>query len=235
HTGLVWEKPVTAHGSKFHLAGINNQNFIMQDDETGSWWQQITGEAIFGSSKGQRLRAVPHDELTFSVWKREHLDGRVLKPDDSKPWRQFSEDWEEQTAKLPVLAALNPDERLSPRTQVLGIKIAGSAKAYPISIIQQKSPIIDYIADSAMVIVMADDNKSVRAFERRVDGKDLEFFAKPNTLPVRLVDAETGSEWDFTGKAVGGKYQGRELKKIYSLHDYWFDWKAYNPDTAIYR
>ena len=27
----------------FHLAGINNQNFIMQDEETGTWWQQVTG------------------------------------------------------------------------------------------------------------------------------------------------------------------------------------------------
>ena len=231
----MWEKPTTSRGSKFHLAGINNQNFIMQDEETGSWWQQITGEAIFGSSKGERLKAVPHDEVTFSVWKREHPDGRVLRPDDSKPWRKFSEDWEEHTAKLPVLAALNPDEQLSARTQILGIKIGGSAKAYPVSTIQRQSPIIDSLADTPLVIVMAEDNKSVRVFERRIDGQDLEFFAKPNTRPIRLVDAETSSEWDFTGKAVGGKYLGRELKKIYSLHDYWFDWKAYNPDTAVYR
>ncbi len=28
---------------RFRLFGINNQNFIMRDEETGSWWQQMTG------------------------------------------------------------------------------------------------------------------------------------------------------------------------------------------------
>ena len=206
----------------------------MQDEETGSWWQQITGEAIFGSSKGQRLKLVSHDEISFSLWKREHPDGRVLLPDDSKPWKQFSEDWEEHTAKMPVLAALNPDTRLSARTQIVGIKIGAVAKAYPLSTIKDQNPILDYIADTPVIIVVAEDKKSVRAFERRMDGQELEFFARQDSKALRLVDAQTGSDWDFTGKAVSGPYAGRALKQIYALNDYWFDWKAYNPDTAIY-
>jgi uncharacterized protein DUF3179 len=207
----------------------------MQDDETGSWWQQITGEAIFGPSKGQRLKLVHHDEISFSLWKQEHPEGRVLLPDDSKPWKKFSEDWEAQTAKLPVLAALNPDTSLSPRTLIVGIKIAGIAKAYPLSTIREQNPILDHIADAPLIIVMADDKKSVRAFERRIDGRELEFFAKPDSQALRLVDVQTGSEWDFTGKGIKGPYAGRELKRIYTLNDYWFDWKAYNPETGIYR
>jgi hypothetical protein len=231
----VWETPVTGRSSKFHLAGINNQNFIMQDDETGSWWQQITGEAIFGSSKGQRLKLVPHDEISFSLWKKENPRGRVLLPDDSKPWKQFSEDWEMHTAKLPVLAALNPDARLSPRTQIVGIKIGDVAKAYPLANIQEQNPILDYIADTPVIIVMAEDKKSVRAFERSVDGRELDFFARPGSQALRLVDAQTGSDWDFTGTAVSGQYAGRKLRQIYLLNDYWFDWKAYNPDTGIHQ
>jgi len=231
----VWKTPDASRTSKFHLAGINNQNFIMQDEETGSWWQQITGEAIFGSSKGQRLKLVPHDEISFSLWKQEHSDGRVLIPDDSKPWKQFSENWEEHTAKLPVLAALNPDTRLSPRTQIVGIKIGAIAKAYPLSTIQEQNPIMDYIAGTPLIIVVAEDKKSVRAFERRIDGRDLEFFAKTNSQALRLVDVQTGSDWDFTGKAISGQYAGRKLKQIDLLNDYWFDWKAYNPDTGIYH
>ena len=207
----------------------------MQDDETGSWWQQITGEAILGESKGRRLKLVQHDEVTFSVWKQEHPDGRVLIPDDSKPWKAFSENWEEETAKLPVNSELNPDTRLSPRTQIVGIKIGEAAKAYPISEIEQKSPILDRISETPIVIVMAEDRKSVRAFDRRIDARDLELFAKPDSRPLRLVDSETGSEWDFSGKCVNGKHAGKELKKIYILHDYWFDWKAYNPGTVIYQ
>jgi len=49
----------------FYLAGINNQNFLMRDKETGTWWQQITGKAIYGPLKGASLDLVPYDELTF--------------------------------------------------------------------------------------------------------------------------------------------------------------------------
>jgi len=206
----------------------------MQDEETGSWWQQITGEAIYGSSKGQRLKLVHHDELSFSLWKQEHPDGRVLIPDDSKPWKQFSEDWEEHTAKMPVLAALNPDTRLNARTQIVGIKIADVAKAYPLSTIKEQTPVLDYIGYTPVIIVVAEDKKSVRAFERTIEGQELEFFAKSDSQALRLVDAQTGSEWDFTGKAVKGTYAGHKLKQVYLLNDYWFDWKAYNPETAIY-
>jgi hypothetical protein len=52
----VWETTVDGKPLHFHLAGINNQNFIMRDEETGSWWQQVSGEAIHGPLKGRRLR-----------------------------------------------------------------------------------------------------------------------------------------------------------------------------------
>jgi hypothetical protein len=230
----VWETPVTNRESKFHLAGINNQNFIMQDEATGSWWQQVTGEAIFGSSKGQRLKPVPHDELSFSLWKQEHPDGRVLMPDDSKPWKKFSENWEEQTARYPVLPQLTPDTTLSPRAQIVGIKIGTISKAYPMTTVQKQTPILDHIAGTPVLIVMAEDKKSVRAFERTIDGQELELFAKPGSQALRLLDA-SGSEWDFTGKSVSGPYAGRKLKQIFVLNDYWFDWKAYNPETVVYQ
>ena len=58
-----------------HLAGINNQNFLMRDEQTGSFWQQITGRAISGPLAGTSLRLVPSDELTFALWKSERRDG----------------------------------------------------------------------------------------------------------------------------------------------------------------
>ncbi|MBO0798145.1 MAG: DUF3179 domain-containing protein, partial [Blastocatellia bacterium] len=78
----MWEAEVEGKRLNFHLAGINNQNFIMSDDETGSWWQQVSGEAIQGPLKGKKLIQVYHDEITFGLWKRENPRGRVLKPDE---------------------------------------------------------------------------------------------------------------------------------------------------------
>lgn len=49
----------------FHLAGINNQNFIMRDEETGTWWQQVNGKAIHGPLKGHQDWRIYHPDTTI--------------------------------------------------------------------------------------------------------------------------------------------------------------------------
>ena len=232
----MWATTVDGRKLSFHLAGINNQNFIMRDEETGSWWQQVTGEAILGPLKGKKLEPIFHEELTFATWKREHPRGRVLKPEEQvlRAGRYAPANWEERTATMPVATNVK-DETMPPRTLVAGLALGQSSKAYPVSAIEQQSPILDTLGGVPLLIVLGDDRRSVRVFERAVDGRKLEFFQKPNTTPLVLVDAETGSEWDFTGRAVVGPHAGRQLRKIAVLNDYWFDWKTYHPETEVYR
>ena len=230
----MWETTVKGRPLRFYLAGINNQNFIMRDAETGSWWQQVTGEAIQGPLKGTKLKPVLHDELTFGVWKQEQPRGRVLKPDHRVASSYEAENWEEQYAKFPVVVPVDSADRLSPRALIIGIEIGGHAKAYPFTALERQSPILDELGKTPLLIVLGEDRKSVRAFDRSVDGRTLEFFVKPDTRPLQLIDAETGTAWDFTGKAGSGQLAGKQLKQITLLKDYWFDWKIYHPQTTIY-
>ena len=230
----MWDATVEGRRLNFHLTGINNQNFIMEDEQTGTWWQQVTGEAILGPLKGRRLAQVFHDELTFDVWRREQPRGRVLRPDESVPWRKFSEDWEEKTARMPVVSRPAADEPFEPRAVVFGLSVNGAAKAYPLAALEKQSPILDTVGGVPVVVVLGDDGKSVRAFEASVEGGPTEFYARAGAPTLALTDARTGSVWDFAGRAVAGPLAGRELKKVPLLKDYWFDWKAYNPRTQVY-
>lgn len=223
----------------FRLAGINNQNFIMRDEETGSWWQQVSGECILGPLKGRRLKQVYHDELTFARWRGEG-GGRVLRPDPQIAAKgrggYVPADWEQSVARMPVATTL-PDNGagpLEPRALVVGVEAGGAAKAYPFESLARQNPIIDTIGGVPVLLLLADDGKSVRAFERTVDGRPLEFFVSTEGGAPRLLDAETGTRWDFTGEAVEGPLAGRRLTRITALKDYWFDWKAYHPDTSVY-
>jgi hypothetical protein len=231
----VWRAEIDGRKLSFHLAGINNQNFLLQDEQTGSWWQQVTGEAISGPLAGRRLELVFHDELSFGLWKQEHPGGRVLRPDDSAPWREFSQDWEADTAKLPVVTPTDPRDPFGPRELIAGVRVRGAAKAWPLIALQRQSPVLDTLAGTPLLLVVGDDGRSVRVFERAVDGRELQLFARPGGPPLRLVDAETGSEWTFAGEAVSGPLAGKKMAKVFVLLDYWFDWKAYNPQTAVYR
>jgi hypothetical protein len=230
----VWETTVDGRQLHFHLAGINNQNFIMRDEETGSWWQQVSGEAISGPLKGKQLRSIDQDELTFATWKKEEPNGRVLKPDPTVAANDYApSDWEVKMAKARV-ASVHIDQTIPPRTLVIGLTVGNAAKAYPLDALVKQSPIIDDVGGVPIVVILGKDGKSVRAFERIVDSRKLEMFSKTNTSELSLFDAETQSEWDFTGRAINGQLSGKQLKKIAVLSDYWFDWKNYHEKTALY-
>jgi len=93
--------------------------------------------------------------------------------------------------------------------------------------------VVDLIAEYPLAWVAAADGNSVRAFSRVVDGKPVDLFAKTGTND--LLDSATGSEWDFSGRAIRGPLAGRQLTQIPVLRDYWFDWRTYHPGTTIFR
>ena len=231
----MWETTVDGRVLHFRLWGINNQNFIMRDDETGSWWQQVSGECIFGELKGKKLKSFEHDELTYATWKREGQGGRVLRPDPKVRGanRYESADWEEKMKRVPVATTLpDPDEGLPARTLVVGVEAGGRAKAYPVDALARQNPVLDQIGDAPVLVLLAEDGKSVRVFDRRLDGRALEFFLRPDSR--ELVDAETRSVRDFSGAATSGALKGRRLARIQPVKDYWFDWKKYHPETGVY-
>jgi hypothetical protein len=183
--------------------------------------------------KGKRLEPVFYDDISFSVWKRERPNGRVLVPDDTVPWRRFSENWEEETSKLPVVVTMEGEQPFEPRTIVLGLTANGRSKAYSLESVRATSPVVDEVGGVPLLLLVADDGRSVRAFDRTIDGRAVEFFALPDGPAGRVVDGETRSTWDFTGTAIDGTLAGRKLRQIQLLEDYWFDWKLYNPDTEV--
>ena len=126
----------------FHLAGINNQNFIMRDEETGSWWQQVTGEAVLGPLKGTRLAPVLHDELTFGLWRREQADGRVLRPDTHVPASRYAPaDWEERMQGVPVAT----------NDRVMTVEVGNESVAYPIRLMAYHHLVQDTVGGTPLV------------------------------------------------------------------------------------
>jgi hypothetical protein len=233
----VFRAAVQGRTLRFRLVGINNQNFVMQDEQTGSWWQQVTGEAIFGPLRGARLELVPHDEVSFAIWKGEHPIGRVLLPDPEieRQAEYAPADWDEGMTTRATVMPLPADSPLPARALVVGVEAGGASKAYPLERVQEARALVDTVGGVPIVVVVAEDGRSVRAFDRRVDGQDREFVLVPGTgLPV-LVDLLSGTEWSFAGEALRGPLSGRRLSRVPFLLDYWFDWQTYHPDTEVHR
>jgi hypothetical protein len=167
---------VNGRALHFYLAGINNQNFLMRDKETGTWWQQITGKAIYGPLKGASLELVPYDELTFGEWKSEVSDGLVL-AEVPKYAKEYESNWEPEILKLPVVISF-PGTELKSRDVVVGLDLNGVSRAYPWEMLLKQSPVVDHVSGTPLLVAVAPDKKSFRVFVSRIDGKDAEFFLK---------------------------------------------------------
>ena len=230
----MWKSTVGGRVLHFHLAGINNQNFIMRDEETGTWWQQVSGRALFGPLAGRRLDAMAWDEVTFAVWRREHPATRVLRPVEGLEDKYAPADWETGIGGAPTVTPVDPADPLQPRDLIVGLAAGDAAVAYPWRTLADQSPIVDWVGETPVVVLLHPDGRSLRCFERRVDGAAVELFLRTDARPPSIVDDRTGSEWDFTGTAVAGPLAGRRLPPLPCLKDFWFDWKVYHPKTRVF-
>ncbi len=230
----MWSADVAGQTLKFHLSGINNQNFIMHDEQTGTWWQQVSGEALHGPLKGNKLTYVLTDEVTFAVWKREHPDGRVLRFNDRFSGRYEALDWEADYEKMPVVVPIEPADQLKPRDLVVGVELNGQSIAFPMSRLQKTRLAFATLGNTPIAVMLGEDQKSVRAFITRLDGQDLNLTMVAGTQSPQFIDAETSTRWSFSGAGLSGKLAGKQLSQLGAMKDYWFDWKIYHPDTRIY-
>ena len=172
----MWTRTVGGRVLHFYLAGINNQNFLMRDKETGTWWQQITGKAISGPLKGASLELVLSDELTFGEWKSEVSNAKVL-AEVPKYVKEYDSNWEPEVAKYPVPISF-PGTELKSRDVVVGLEMDGPGRAYPWDTLVKQSPVVDRVNGTPLLVAVGPDGKSFRVFVSRIDGKDAEFFLK---------------------------------------------------------
>ena len=139
----------------------------------------------------------------------------------------------------------------------MSVHVGDRVKAYPATLLAEQTPLQDRIGDTRIVVLLAEDGRSARAFipssatgtpspsgppftrsarafERTVDGAEAEFYRLEDSETLTLMDAETGSHWDFTGKAIEGPLTGTSLPRVQTVLDYWFDWREHNPDAPVY-
>lgn len=234
HTGLVWSRMLDGRLLRFRLAGINNGNALLRDEQTSSIWQQSTGEAIFGPLKGKQLELVRSDELSFGLWRREQPQGKVLLPDAPYAAEYDPKDWEKHVERTRTVVD-TAKSGIEPHMLMIGVTVAGQNKAYPVETVLAARLIQDRVGGTPVLLVVGPDGASIRVFEGVVEGKDATLIFAKGLGDAVMSDTETGSTWNFQGCAVEGEMAGRCLKEIDAHKDYWFDWMNHHPDSSVYR
>lgn len=124
------------------------------------------------------------------------------------------------------------DDRLHPKTLVVGVEHDGTATAYPLPVVEAaEGRVVNDAVGGLPVVVAVDPGGSLVAYVRRVDGETLTFERASGQYL-----AAGGSRWDVvTGRAVDGPFEGTTLRRANDVSpEFWFAWAQFNPDTTIY-
>ena len=94
---------------------------------------------------------------------------------------------------------------------MLGIQAFGASRAFLYDRVVKEKLVKDHVGAEPVLLVVGPDDQSVRAFRDRIPGVDgaPDFYRMTANKPgVLLMDAPTGSEWNFQGCAVSGTAKG---------------------------
>lgn len=250
NTAIVFERTLDGRVLDFGTTGrLRYSNLIMYDRQTESWWQQAEGDAIAGVYTGQQLKFVPASIIAWGDFKSTYPDGQVLSRDtgfDRSYGRNPYYGYDDVNNPPFLYRGPQTPDVLPPVARVLTIDLNGDAVAYPYDVLKDKHVIDDAVGGQNIVALwkggtasaldqtgVADgrDVGAANAYSRELDGRTLTFGFDG----TRIIDQETGSEWDVLGRAIGGKLAGKSLTPIVAINHFWFSWAAFKPDTRIYK
>jgi hypothetical protein len=128
------------------------------------------------------------------------------------------------------------DEWLSEREPVIELVHEGAARAYPIQILVWHEIVNDEVGGTPVVVTFCPLCNTALVFDRRVDGRVLDFGTTGNLRNSDLVmyDRQTESWWQqFGGEAVVGELTGAELEHLPARIVAWEDFAQRHPTGEV--
>lgn len=119
---------------------------------------------------------------------------------------------------------------------VIGLRVNGETKAYPLKILVWHEIVNDRIGDVPVSVTYCPLCFTSMVFVRNVDGQEVEFGTSGKLYNSNLVmyDRFSDSLWSQAmGRGIVGKYSGYELKRLPFDLAYWREWKQLYPDTLV--
>ena len=231
--------------TEFGTSGmLYRSNKLMYDRDSNTLWHQFLGVPAVGPlvGSGIKLKLFPSLVTTWQDWLESHPDTTVLSIDtgvypqryyepESDP-RSIYFDYRSDSGTMfpvPERSSLLPT-----KGQILGLKLDGQSKAYPLNVLLDQ-PVINDSLGTQNVVVVTSPGGAARAYRR---GKYQFVPTKTSTgaEDVALLSDQQGREWQAEEDAlVLAEDPSQRLERLPGHMAYWFGWFAFNPDTEVYR
>ncbi|MEO6541557.1 MAG: DUF3179 domain-containing (seleno)protein [Ferruginibacter sp.] len=230
-TGRAFSPFVKGKFEKFRLVGMDHFNAMFEDATTKSWWRQATGVAVAGPLKGTALKEIPSEQMTIAAWIRQHPNTLIMQPDAvfAKQYKGL-EGFDDGTIKSGLEKRDSSSWQF--KSWVIGVQISGHAKAYDWNELVKQRLINDTFQNTALLLVLENDNRSFHVWNRKTDDVLPEFSF--DVASQTMKDNVTGSVWNMNGECTEGVLKGSRLTPIQAYQEFWHSWESFHPGAAKY-
>ena len=226
-SGVVYDRVLDGRLLTFgNTSALYQNDLVMFDRQTNSYWPQTGGKAVVGVLTGARLAVLPSSMTTYDAWLRVHPDTLVLSSATgldrsyaSDPFRNYATSVNAGRVPFPVSSEFLNDNRLPSGDLVLVVDDGERARAYPLNQLGDAA-LHDTWLGEALVVFATSAGPAGNVFRARLDGQTLRF--EFDTASRLYVDTATRSSWDLAGRAVDGELAGAQLEQVPSRTAFWF-------------
>lgn len=237
-SGVVYDRRLDGVEHVFgNTSALYENDLVMFDHATGSYWFQVGGEAIVGTLTGSKLKPLPSTTIPWGAWKDLNPDTQILSrvqgfpslPNyDRDPFSGYKSRVDDLRFPFPVTED-KIDTRLPASTVTVTVLAGGQEKAYPVEAMGD-AVANDVIAGESIVVFSREDGAWGIAFSREVDGNILTFSLSDGAI----TDTETGSTWSLFGEGIAGEMAGTSLDALPTRRAFWFSIAIAVPGIEIW-
>ena len=225
-TAMGFEPGPTTFGVSGRLV---NNNLIMYDRGTETWWPQMLATAIPGPWNGDpEPRSLREFRLVWTTWERwssRYPETEVLSQDTGfaknygqDPYGSYNprRGYYEPEAS-PMFTSLSDDDRLAPKRVVLGARTPEGAAAFEKDALRREK-LLDGELGGQTVLAVYDSGLDTGYVYLNPDG--------------RAFDHREGQVIDDSGMAH--RPDDLPLERVLAFDAMWFAWSGFYPETALY-
>lgn len=225
-TAMGFERGETTFGVSGRLV---NNNLIMYDRATETWWPQVLATSIPGPwNEEPPIQSLKECRVIWTTWDRwvsKHPETQVLSRDtgyaknyNDDPYGSYNPRRGYYSPEAsPMFSALSADDRLQPKTAVVGARTAGGAAAFKKSKLRDAKLVEGNLGGTPVVATYEPDLDTGYVFQNP-DGEQFEY--------------RNGEVVDGTGDAHSP--EALPLERALAFDAMWFAWIGFYPDTTLY-
>ncbi|MEM1118936.1 MAG: DUF3179 domain-containing protein [Bacteroidota bacterium] len=226
----------------FQVTGLlYNSNTILNEFTTFSDWSQMLRQGVRGDFSFRVLKEYSIFEMRWEKWKKLFPSSEVLnrntgfnRPYGVYPYGDYQTEATQIFFNLPLdidsLNAVYPSKE-----KVLGVKIGGVVKGYPLDQFLEKefTVIADEVNGQPIIVVGSTKHQFMVAYSALSNaGEVLTFVVENQDDGVFLVDHK-GQSWTIFGELV--EKPDTQLTSLTSNIAYYFTWATFYPDFDIFH